>query len=73
MSQQNWNASEYGEHASFVPSYANDVMDLLNPQKGERILDVGCGDGKLTLKLKEKGCLVIGIDSSKIWLNQLKI
>ena len=64
MSQQNWNATEYKEHASFVPSLTNDVIDLLNPQKGERILDVGCGDGELTLKLQEKGCLVTGIDSS---------
>jgi len=64
MSQQNWNASEYVKHASFVPTMANDVMGLLDPKEGEVILDVGCGDGELTQKLQEKGCSVIGIDSS---------
>ena len=42
MSQQNWNANEYKKHASFVPSLASDVIELLNAQKGEKILDIGC-------------------------------
>ncbi|PSJ16172.1 class I SAM-dependent methyltransferase [Nitrosomonas supralitoralis] len=64
MPQQNWNETTYKEHASFVPALANDVIGLLKPRKGERILDVGCGDGVLTLKIQEKGCSVIGVDSS---------
>ena len=65
MSQQNWDATEYKKHASFVPTLANDVIDLLNPQAGESILDFGCGDGELTFKIQESGCSVIGIDSSQ--------
>lgn len=72
MSQQNWNASEYVKHASFVPTMANDVVALLNPQEGEAILDVGCGDGELTRLLQEKGCSVIGIDSSPSMIEMAK-
>ncbi|SMN17302.1 Trans-aconitate 2-methyltransferase [uncultured Candidatus Thioglobus sp.] len=73
MSQQNWDATEYKEHASFVPSLASDVIELLNPQEGEKILDIGCGDGELTYKLKQKGCLAIGIDSSPSMVESTKI
>lgn len=36
----------------------------LSPQPGERILDLGCGDGALTIKLVALGCEVVGIDAS---------
>ncbi len=39
-------------------------MDLLDPQPGDRILDLGCSDGVLTQKLQEMGCQVIGVDAS---------
>jgi SAM-dependent methyltransferase len=40
------------------------VVELLNAKPGERILDLGCGDGVLTKKLQDMGCAVVGIDSS---------
>jgi SAM-dependent methyltransferase len=40
------------------------VVELLRPQPGERILDLGCGDGALTEKLVALGCQVVGVDSS---------
>lgn len=72
MPQQNWNASEYVKHASFVPALANDVIGLLDPKEGEVILDIGCGDGELTQKLQQKGCSVIGIDSSPSMIEAAK-
>ena len=39
-------------------------MELLAPKPGERILDLGCGDGVLTKKLADLGCDVVAVDSS---------
>lgn len=61
---QTWNPSMYAEHASFVSELGTPVIKLLAPRPGERILDVGCGDGSLTKKLVDLGCEVIGVDTS---------
>ena len=60
-----WNPDEYGKHTAFVSELALPVMDLLDPKDGERILDIGCGDGTLALEIKSKGADVIGVDLSK--------
>ena len=39
-------------------------MELLAPRRGERILDLGCGDGALTKKLIDLQCEVVAVDSS---------
>jgi SAM-dependent methyltransferase len=41
------------------------VLELLAAQPGERILDLGCGDGALTAKLVAMGCEVVGVDASE--------
>jgi SAM-dependent methyltransferase len=62
---QHWNAAEYAEHARFVADLAADpLLDLLQPRRRERILDIGCGDGALTERLVGAGASVVGIDSS---------
>ena len=65
MSTQTWNASRYAANAAFVPALGQPVLDLLQPQPGERILDLGCGDGVLTAKIASTGAQVVGVDSSK--------
>ena len=64
MSTQIWDASRYAANAAFVPALGQAVFDLLNPQAGERILGLGCGDGVLTEKLAATGTDVVGVDSS---------
>ena len=61
---QTWNPEAYGQHGSFVHRLAGGVVEWLDPQKGERILDLGCGDGQLTLRLALAGANVTGVDLS---------
>jgi SAM-dependent methyltransferase len=61
---QVWDAAGYSANAHFVPALGQAVLDLLQPRAGERILDLGCGDGALTEKLVALGAQVVGIDSS---------
>src|SRR5271165_2947712 len=62
--QQSWDASQYAENGRFVADLAGGVFQLLAPQFGERILDLGCGDGALTAKIAAAGAEVVGVDSS---------
>src|SRR3977135_1968824 len=62
---QTWDPASYARNARFVSDLGSPVVDLLAPKPGERILDLGCGDGELTVKLVEHGCNVVGIDSSR--------
>lgn len=61
---QSWNAEAYARHARFVADLGHPVLELLAPRTGERILDVGCGDGALTQEIAKRGCAVVGVDSS---------
>ena len=63
-SQQRWNPDTYQANAGFVPEYGNGVLAWLAPQPGEQILDLGCGDGVLTQKIREAGAEVLGVDAS---------
>ena len=63
-SASKWNAGDYARVGGFVSELGGAALDLLDPQPGERILDVGCGEGALTRKLIERGATVVGIDNS---------
>lgn len=60
---QTWDAKRYAADARFVADLGMPVLDLLAPRAGERILDLGCGDGALTARLVELGCDVVGVDA----------
>src|SRR5574337_727630 len=62
--QQTWDPERYARHARFVADLGMPVVELLQPTAGERILDLGCGDGALTEKLVAMGCTVVGVDGS---------
>ncbi len=64
MSDQRWDPELYKKGAGFVPLFGRPVIELLEPQKGEKILDLGCGDGTLTRELAALGCDVLGVDSN---------
>jgi trans-aconitate methyltransferase len=62
--RQTWDPARYDQHARFVSDLGMPVVELLAPKPGERILDLGCGDGVLTEKLVAMGCVVVGVDGS---------
>jgi len=64
MPQVQWNANLYDDKHSFVSKYGEDLIGWLAPQKGERILDLGCGTGQLAAEISNYGTLVTGMDNS---------
>ena len=63
-----WNPDSYSKNARFVSDLGEPLLNLLDPRPGERILDLGCGDGALTAKIAAAGSTVLGVDSSRALL-----
>lgn len=62
--RQTWSAAGYDAHARFVSDLAGAAVEWLAPRPGERILDLGCGDGAVTAALRAMGADVVGVDTS---------
>jgi SAM-dependent methyltransferase len=61
---QTWDPVAYGRNGAFVHGLAGGVLEWLDAQPGEYILDLGCGDGQLTRRLRDMGVHVLGVDAS---------
>ncbi len=68
-----WNAALYDQKHAFVYQFGQELVALLDPQAGERILDLGCGTGHLTHKLAATGAQVTGLDKAPTMLEQARL
>jgi trans-aconitate methyltransferase len=64
LSAQQWDAVLYDAHHRFIPHLGERVVDMLRPQAGEMILDLGCGTGDLTDFIRRSGAEVLGVDAA---------
>jgi len=73
---QEWDTNLYQSNHKFVWEYGSALLDVLDPQPGERILDLGCGTGELTKAIADKVggssslSNVIGIDADASMIRQ---
>ena len=65
-----WDADLYDSRHSFVWEFAIDLVKLLDPKPGERVLDVGCGTGHLTAQIAKVGAETLGIDNAPAMIEQ---
>lgn len=65
MMKTKWNASLYDQKHDFVSKFGESLIDILAPQKSEKILDVGCGTGDLAHEIASSGAIVHGTDASQ--------
>lgn len=72
MGSYTWNALDYAKHSSAQQTWAREMIRKLSLKGDDRVLDVGCGDGKVTAEIA--GLLphgsVVGIDSSEAMITQ---
>ncbi len=67
-----WSPNLYDNKHSFVWKPGASVIELLSPQPGERILDLGCGTGQLTAQITESGASVVGLDNSPAMIEEAR-
>ena len=67
MNTYNWNAKDYEKNSQTQQKWARELIEKLSLKGTEKVLDVGCGDGKVTAEIANSVCdgLVIGVDSSR--------
>lgn len=70
MLQNSWDANLYENKHSFVWQYGENLIELLSPQTGEYVLDLGCGTGQLTQQIATTGAEVMGIDYALSMIEQ---
>lgn len=66
MKSQIWNAADYEKNSTAQFAWAQELIDKLNLQGNEHVLDIGCGDGKITAEIAKQVSYspVVGIDQS---------
>jgi trans-aconitate 2-methyltransferase len=74
IAKDKWNAKDYAKNSSAQESWANELVSKLALQGNEHLLDIGCGDGKITNSIAQKlnNGAVVGIDRSESMIELAK-
>lgn len=72
MNKHEWDADLYGDKHAYVWRLGAEVVELLNPQAGEKVLDLGCGRGELSAQIAASGAAVVGLDASAPMLDKAR-
>ncbi|MFI6508535.1 class I SAM-dependent methyltransferase [Streptosporangium sp. NPDC050855] len=67
-----WNARTHDNSFGYVSAHGAPLVDLLDPQPGERIVDLGCGTGTLTAEITSRGAYVLGVDGSPAMIEKAR-
>lgn len=61
-----WSGADYAQHSSLQAAMADEVLSLLVLRGDEQLLDLGCGDGRLSARIAERlpRGAVLGVDAS---------
>ncbi|KAF2674789.1 methyltransferase domain-containing protein [Microthyrium microscopicum] len=70
--KDHWSSNTYQASASFVPKLATKVVQYLDAKPSDKILDIGCGDGVLTLDLASSCSSIVGLDFSASMIQTAK-
>ncbi len=73
MSSKDWDVERYEASHGYVWNFGRGLIDWLDPQPGEKILDLGCGSGQLSSDIASKGAIVTGLDSAPSMVAQARI
>ncbi len=72
MPENRWNTALYQSKHSYVWQYGEELFNLLAPQPGERILDLGCGTGQVTQQIAMAKAEVMGIDAAPAMIEKAR-
>ena len=65
-----WMAGDFGQIAKVIEAAAEDFVTSLGLKPGDRVLDVACGSGNLTIPAAKTGATVTGVDIATNLLEQ---
>jgi trans-aconitate methyltransferase len=67
MNTHKWDAKDYQDNSAVQQKWARELITKIRLKGNETVLDIGCGDGKITAEIAKKlpDGSIIGVDNSR--------